>query len=125
MRPAQWQQHVNGLVIDFLAAEKRVLLDLAWRQRQCCQADTVGVQFEAYFFAIQVILIGNGPAGLEGVPVLAKPDSASQRGVVRSGMDPADAVKSYLIAVHGQDTSLESPGEMVEWGRQWEVIPGL
>lgn len=57
-------------------------------------------------------------AGLEGVPILAKPMEASTRGVVDPRLGPREAVGAYVHSVLGPDGTKPDPGAMVEYAEE-------
>jgi hypothetical protein len=60
--------------------------------------------------------------GLEGVPVLARPDAASSRGVVRAGMTREEQVEAYLASADADGRLGPDPREMLEWAEAEQLF---
>lgn len=60
--------------------------------------------------------------GLQGVPVLAQPDEEATRGIVSAGATPQEAVEEYVRAVYSTDLNRPSPGEMLEWAQEYDLL---
>jgi DNA repair exonuclease SbcCD nuclease subunit len=56
-------------------------------------------------------------AGLDGVPVLAKPDTAIRRVIARSA-SPVEAALQYVESSHGPDAGMPTPANMEEWAEE-------
>lgn len=65
-------------------------------------------------------------AGLDGVAVLARPDEAVGRGVVRVGMTRSEQIDAYLRAVEdGHQHRIPPTEELIEWARTNEILTAL